>query len=573
MQKSHFRSCLVAGALITLPYAAASAGDIVVNTTNDDNVANTLCSLREAMQAQFRGSAFQGCSGATATGPNVVRFAAGGTYSIASQLADVVEGRALQLTGAGRNVVIACNANRLFAAQANAVLSMDHLTLAGCTTGGSGLAVTSRNADLTLTDMVIRDFVSNTSANGAAIDHSGGPLTVRNVHFRNNRIDDGNPNSSGGSGGAMAISNVGLPDTVTISDSVFEDNRADKNGGAVHINSSPSSGHLIRFSNVLFDGNRAFGDQGQDGGGAIWIQADDEATHDLLISDCVFRDNVAERGMGGALLLANGSRLSYDDAAAPDAGGVFASHFQGNIARGGTDNDGSGGAIFSRGQLTVVQSSFINNNSENGNGGAVAFGSSSFMSVLANVTFQGNSAVRNGGAIARLSNNDAVSLINVTIAGGAAGGVGGVGGGAIFNVSSSGGIAAQNSILGGSLSAGGVTNVGDNCQGAVINLGRNLQYGTGNGCGIPAMRFGNPLLSAPAASEGPNDKVWVMALDADFSSALSDGDNAACQAGPVLRFDATGSVRRPLNGPHCDLGAFESDAAPEALFRSGFESQ
>jgi CSLREA domain-containing protein len=566
------RVCLAKTVLAALLPLQVHAGEILVNTMSDDNAANTLCSLREAMLSQFRGSAFQGCNGATASGPNIIRFSANGTYRVVEQLSDVVEGRSLQVTGAGREVVISCAANRIFEAEANAVLSIDNLTLTGCTGSGGGLAVNSKNSDVSLTNVVIREFVSTTSANGAAVAHAGGSLTMRNVQMRSNRVDDGNPNTSGGSGGALSISNVGLPETVDIADSVFSNNRADKNGGAVHVNSIPSLGHRIRFSNVLFEANQAFGDQAQDGGGALWIQTDDEDAHDFLITDSVFRNNTAERGLGGALVLANGSRLAYDSADAPDAGGIFASHFQGNLARGATENDGSGGAIFTRGRVTVVQSSFLANKSERGSGGAVAFGSNGYTSTIANSTLQGNAAAKNGGAVARLFNTDAIALVHVTIAGGAAGGAGGgVGGGAVYNASNTGGITAQNSILGGSVNTGGIVNVGDNCRGAVIHSGRNLQYGVGNGCGTPAMPSGNPQLSAAQASDGPNDKVWVMGLDSNLSPALNAGSDAACRTGPILRFDATGSARRPLNGARCDLGAFESGAAPETIFSYGFD--
>jgi CSLREA domain-containing protein len=562
----------IAGAVAALLSLQAGAGEIVVNTTTDDNAVNTLCSLREAMSAQFRGSAFQGCTGATAAGPNVIRFSANGTYRAVEQLADVVEGRSLQITGAGREIVITCTANRIFEAEANAVLSIDHLTLAGCNGSGGGLAVNAKNADLSLTDLVIRDFTSTTSANGAAVAHTGGSLTLRNVQMRNNRVDDGNPNTSGGSGGALSISNVSLPKTVEIADSVFANNRADKNGGAVHVSSSPTLGHRIRFSNITFESNLAFGDQGQDGGGALWIQTDDDDVHDFLITDSLFRSNIAERGLGGAIVIANASRVAYDSVDAPDAGGIFASHFQGNVARGATANDGSGGAIFTRGRLTVVQSSFLGNKSERASGGAIAFGSNGYTSTIANTTLQGNAAAKNGGAIARLSNTDAVALIHVTIAGGAAGGAeGSVGGGAIYNVSNAGGITAQNSILGGSATAVGIVNVGENCRGAVLNSGRNLQYGSGNGCGLPAMPFANPQLGAVRAADGPNDKVWVMRIDSDFSPALNAGNDAVCRSGPILRFDASGTARRPLVGTRCDLGAHESDAAPDAIFGFGFE--
>lgn len=564
------RTAAVAAALLALQ---ATAGEIVVNTTSDENTANSVCSLREAMNAQFRGSAFQGCTGATAAGPNVIRFSANGTYRVGEQLSDVVAGRSLQITGAGRQIVIGCTANRIFEAEADAVLSMDNLTLSGCTASGGALAVNAKNANLSLTDIVIRDFTSNTSSNGGAVAVTGGSLTMRNVQMRNNRIDDGNANTSAGSGGALSISNVSLPGTVEVSNSVFANNRADKSGGAVHISSSPSLGHRIRFSNVTFESNQAFGDQAQDGGGAMWIQTDDDEVHDLLITGTLFRSNVAERGLGGAIVVANASRLAYDSADAPDAGGIFASHFQGNLARGATANDGSGGAIFTRGRLTVVQSSFLGNKSERGSGGAIAFGTNGYTSTIANTTLQGNAAAKNGGGIARLSNTDVLALVHVTMAGGAAGGAdGGVGGGAIYNVSNSGGITAQNSILGGSATALGVGNVGDNCRGAVTNSGANLQFGSGNACGIPAMPFGDPQLGAVRAADGPNDKVWVMGLDSDFSPALNAGSQAACLNGPVLRFDASGTARRPLAGTRCDLGAHESDSVPDAIFRSGLEA-
>lgn len=81
------------------------------------------------------------------------------------------------MTGSGLQVTIACSANRLSEAESGASLSMGSLTLLGCTTGGGGLAINSKNADLALSNMTIRNFTSNSGADGAAIAHTGGSLT------------------------------------------------------------------------------------------------------------------------------------------------------------------------------------------------------------------------------------------------------------------------------------------------------------------------------------------------------------------------------------------------------------
>lgn len=574
------RSCARTMAAFSLLLAALSnptlAGDITVNTTADDNLANGSCSLREAMQAQFNGAPHQGCSGATAAGPNVIKFSANGTYSVPVQLADAIAGRALQITGADKQITISCTNNRLFEAELNASLSMDNLTLLGCTSSGAGLAINSKGADLSLTNVTIRNFRTTTAADGAAIAHNGGNLSLTNVVLQGNKIDDGNANTFSGSGGALAVTNVELPKTVNIVNTTFDSNRADRNGGGVYINNNPSLGHSITFTNVVFIGNQAFGNQTQDGGGGAWIQTGSEANDLLLMTAVFFRSNSAENGAGGGLLLANGSRLSYVTPNVPSAGGIFASHFFNNQAKGPAGNDGSGGAIFARGQLTVVQSSFDSNKSVAGSGGAIAFGNNGFEHVLANTTFHGNAAAQNGGAIARLNTSDVLKLINVTIAGNAAGAAGSTsGGGGIYNVSgSSAGISVRNSIVGDSTGTVlGIVNVGGNCVGGVGNLGNNLQFAPNAGCGQPAMTVGDPLLGPLVPATGPNLQVWTLRLDEDGSPALETGDNATCEAGPILRFDATGTpLLRPWGGSRCDIGAFESNKQPGFIFASGFES-
>jgi len=46
---------------------------------------------------------------------------------------------------------------------------------------------------------------------------------------------------------------------------------------------------------------------------------------------------------------------------------------------------------------------------------------------------------------------------------------------------------------------------------------------------------------------------------ATTSPALNGGDNATCDAGPILKFDGTGRIGvRPAGSPNCDIGAYES---------------
>jgi CSLREA domain-containing protein len=554
------------GAVALLFAAPAFAGDITVNTTNNELVANGVCSLREAMQSQFNGAPFNGCTGATAAGPNKIKFSVNGTITVAQQLADVIAARDLEVTGSGQTVTIACMSNRLFESESGSFLYINNVTLQGCTTSGAGLAINSQNADLSLTNVTVKNFISNTGVNGAAIAHSGGNLFMTNVTMQGNKIDDGNAATFNGNGGALAISNVELPNIVSIQTTTFDSNRADKNGGAVYINNDPSLGHSITFTASIFNSNTAVGNSTQDGGGAVWIQSGDDANDLILFTANLFSGNTATNGAGGAVLLALGSRVSYLNANVPSAGGFFASHFVNNTAGGPAGNDGSGGAIFSRGELSVVQSSFHLNKSTNGSGGAIAIGNNAGVATLANVTISGNTAKQNGGAIARLGSSGSVALINTTLSGNTATGTGASGGGVIYNSSAASGITSRNSIFGNS------SGVGGNCQGFVQNLGNNLQYSPNTGCGTPAFAAGDPILTAFAPSAGPNVQVWTMRLDSDYSIALNAGDNATCNAGPMLKFDATGiPTIRPTNGPFCDIGAFESAKKPDIIFRHDFQ--
>lgn len=562
--------------LALLPLAflvpAAWAGTINVNVATNEDIANGNCSLREAMQSHANGAPYNGCTGTTATN-NKIQFTANFSISVPQELANITAARGtLELTGTGRTITITCVNSRIFDVESGASFNVNNLALMGCTTSGAGIAINSNSGDLSLTNVTIRNFISNTSAGGAAIRHTGASLSMVNVTMSGNRVDDLNVGTFAGSGGALHISNVSLPDTVNIVNCFFDSNRAEESGGAVYISNSPALGHSITFTNTIWQGNQAFGNTTEDGGGGLYIVSDNDPTDIILITGGFFRSNSAVNGAGGGMLLTLGSRMSYVDPNVPSAGGIFATHFFNNTAGGPAGPDGSGGGIFSRGELTVVQSSFQANISTNGSGGAVAIGNNAGNSMFANVTFNANRAAQNGGGLARMFDVGQVTLINDTFSGNAAGGAGGTqGAGALFNASGSNGILAQNSIFASSVNIAPVTNMNGNCVGFIAHDGHSLQFAPNTGCGSPAIVAGDPKLGPLTPSPGPNVNVWTM-NPLNYSWALATGDNATCNAGPILTFDATGVPGiRPLNGANCDMGASESSAIPDLIFRDGIQ--
>jgi hypothetical protein len=283
-----------------------------------------------------------------------------------------------------------------------------------------------------------------------------------------------------------------------------------------------------------------------------------------LIANSVVKDNRAPNGVGGAIAVSSNGTLAYPAATTPHLGGIVASHFEGNIAGGAVSVDmrgGSGGAIYFHGDaLTAVESSFINNQSVNGSGGAIANYSPnpSAPTVLANTTFFGNSADQNGGAVANLFNNGQITLLNDTLSTNTAAGTNGApGGGAIFNAdTNAGNVKVGNTILASSSGAGG------NCAYAasavpIQDLGGNLQFAPNAGCG--SMLAADPKLTPPAVLPGPNTVVFSMDMDPAGSPASGAGDSTICAGAPVLATDATGRASiRPSGRPICDIGAYES---------------
>ena len=606
---------LLSLALVFAPvFSIVHAATINVTTTDDEDNGNPPpsgtdkapkslgCSLREAMQEidNNDGIAYKGCAKATVNGPNTIDLTNAGGKIIVNGLvpdpSDHTNGTKKIRNGLLPNIFsaatigkviiksgdVTCDASpnneKLFVIAADGDLTLTSMTIHDCAADGAGIAVTTQGGvgNLTITGSHITNIKSTNGADGGAISHTGGNLTVGSSFFTSNSsVDSG---GTAGEGGAIAVNGVSFPNFVTIDSTTFGLNSAGENGGAIYISTVDG----ITISNDIFTGNTASGDSSnnaQDGGGAIWATGagkggDSGVTNFFLIFNTQFISNSATKGTGGAIVLNSGdlSFGNYDFTNPKIPGGVVASNFTGNSAKGAapTGNDqrsGSGGAIFAAGNLSVLQSSFVStigaNSSAHGSGGAIAFndaGGDLNPLTIVNTTFNGNSADQNGGAIANLlamtNQSGKLMLLNDTIDNNPANGTGGTVGGAFFNANDTAtDVIVSNTLLTDTTAAGG------NCSGQPFSGVTDLQF-PGTTCGA-TVTTGNPNLNGPGILAGPNLFVFTMSLKAE-SAASNAGTNSVCNTIPVFTFDGTGrpGIRPSPSGSNCDIGAYESGDAP-----------
>ncbi len=194
--------------------------------------------------------------------------------------------------------------------------------------------------------------------------------------------------TSSGDGGAITLSGTG---TSTITATTFTSNTSENHGGAIYFN--PSSGGTLSITGGIFIQNtcHAATSASTEGGGAIYTKT--PSLTQLTLVDSKFLANTVDgaAGRGGAIFNAfSGGTLLVDHC-------LFGSPvaLTGNSVTG--DGTSLGGAIYTRDDMTVRASAFINNSSS-GSGGAIASDATN-NAEIGNSTFSGNSASQNGGAI------------------------------------------------------------------------------------------------------------------------------------------------------------------------------
>ncbi len=352
---------------------------------------------------------------------------------------------------------------------------------------------------------------------GGAISATGGAVTVTNSEFVDNLAIQGN-------GGAILLQPNVSPQSLFITGSTFTNNFARSTGGALDV-LGPLTIQTSRFER----------NTGAQGGGVY------QRNGATSVSNTVFDGNIAT-GSGGAVSMFQGALTSLDNefvdnrafsAAAImielDASAeIMTNRFLRNVV------EGSGGAVYAFGELTVNRSEFVENTAMAQGGAIFAAATTS----VTNSTFAQNGAAY-GAAVIAYGMGIEATLRHVTLASNAATALGG----SALGTVDYGTIVLANSIMNG----------GGCGLGAYQFRDRNLD--DSNTCPSgQSMTIGATPLAALAFNGGSTRN---MAIDAD-SPALDAGVNC------IVAVDQRG-VSRPQFAS-CDLGAFEYDVPITATF-------
>ena len=528
---------------LALGAAIAPAGAQIIVTNNADyafgvgpvNGDGTACTLRKAMTNVFDGAqTFTDCQAPT-PGADVITFSNASTITLGTIGALPFVNNVLTITGPKTIAGISSGfgAAEIF----HIAASPGALTLNSITLNNAGnSAIRMDGGSLT---MAAGAFNNNTTGAccGGAIGGTG-TIALADVIFTGNTAPSG-------SGGAINLTTTG---SNSITGSSFLNNSAHNSGGAIYFSASTSLATSTTITNGIFTSNTASATGGAtEGGGAIYTSTSNLAQ--LSIINPAFLLNTAGTdGRGGAIYNANSDTVSVLDH------GFFTQ----NSVSGANS---MGGAIYTRYQMVVRASSFIQNSANSGVGGAIASDSPPPDNVafppkpgmiVGNSTFQGNSASQ-GGGVYSFGQGTAreIKLINVTMDGNTASAA--AGGGSM--TTGQGLTRLANTIV----SNNTANAAGDNCDGtAVNNVATNLQWPATTCASDTLITSLNPKLNS-ATINLPDVLTLTMSLQAG-SAASNTGTNSVCSAFPIFNLDQRSLIApiRPLGGPNCDIGAYES---------------
>ena len=450
-------------------------------------------------------AAFEAALLAARTLPGKVTFNCGGPATIPLTSAKLIETAVtidgadqITLTGGGNTPHFEVAPLQLaqFAADSGGDLTLENILLTDGFSYVDGGSI-ANNGRLTLRHVTIRGSKTDPTFAGGAIASSG-PLYIENSLLENNEA---------GNGGALYLTYA--QGSALISDSILRNNKASSavttgyGGAAVLWNGAELAALRTRFEN----NEAAYG-------GAIYGATEDTLIH--LVDNSAVTANKSRADMGGGIYTEGRTDLY-----------------------GVTLSDNIGAAVFNRGYLSALASTFSGNFSEGG-AGISNFGQAEII----NTTLSGNEAGLGGG----LFNYGTAVLTHVTFAGNTAGK-----GTAIYQVGSNAQatLTMQNVLLGGG-------SPGSNCAGEnptiapIVSLGHNLSSDAS--CRLTMSTDQpdtDPLLGPLADNGGPT----LTHLPAVGSPAIDQG---LCLE--TAKFDQR-DFKRPF-GPTCDIGAVEAQPFP-----------
>lgn len=464
---------------------------------------------------------------------DTLTLSAGCTYMMSAGLSVSADGgHTLHIDGQGATLDgSGLGAFRLLTVAAGATLTLESLTLSDAPGGAiqnegtlamDGGAVQHASsplgAVLNIGTLTVSGAVFSENNSSAIRAMTGATTTLIDVTFSDNV-------ALPAYGGAGAISNQGA---LTITGGLFQRNDG-VNGGA--INTADAD---VTISSTSFSENTASA-----GGGAI--QALGAGT--VTIHDATFNANLAlaERGdlsPGGAILCSGGVMT------------ISGTRFNGDQSRTSVGNDGRGGsiAVLDGGTLTLRESS-IDASQADGSGGAVY---NEGTLTLAQVSIAQTSAAV-GGAV---TSDGTLTLTQSTISGGSATDTGGV------YVTASGTATLRGTIIAGNSGAN------PDLRGIVSSSGHNL--------------IGDPTGSNLTGSPGPGDLFGVDPLLGPMQdnggaalTMLPDASSPAIDAGDCTGLGLTTDGRGagflrladdpalPNAADGCDIGAVERQQCPD----------
>lgn len=543
--------------LAFLPVVAYGAS-YTVTTENDELDGSPICETGSSIDCSLREAIVQANANSGSdtiiipAGEYTLTLGSSGEDSAAEGDLDITDlSGTLTIEGAGEEeTIIDGNANdRIFDVIENADFTISDVTIQNGNTenGGGGLRAASR----TVITMSRVTFADNVETNASSFSGGGGGALIRNslaiidsATFTNN--------STSANGGGLMYSNHTNGDMgeryLSLSNSQFTSNEATTTGGGLGItNTGVSDDSTITDS--TFTENTA-----EDGAGVF---VDGNLTYNTDFSGITVENNTASR-RGGGLVLELRTRLLDSSVVS-------------------NESDNGGGIYVYVGQDTnVIDNTIIAYNTSSGRAGGLHVAASTLSAIssreldIVNTTIANNTASTEGGAMFLNSSQVDVIFRSSLIAGNEAntGGVTSSAGGGINNRSIN-SATIYNSIISENTDTGSASN----CilTDPLVSGGYNIEDGTD--CGFEEatdMQSTDPLLVEAGLEDNGGDFQTIglqassPAVDAiPYASCLDEDEEGMTQ-------DQRGYTRS--DAENCDIGPYELDQTAPTITISGSAS-